>query len=224
MIEKFEKLLIGVLSLNFLVCHAQDVTESPTSTVKGATQIELATSYESFHDDNTKNVGYTVGSLLLLYGISDNVEIRFGTDLQQEYQLENKIRAHDIISGYTPLLLGVGADIIEEKGVWPQVTLIGDVFLHKTGGSDFKQDNLGVSLKTGFFHNLGQHQSAQLNYNVGAEFGNDHSSYLYTLAYLQNIGNIGGAYFELSGVLPMGYRAEHFWNVGFYFWYPPIYN
>jgi len=213
----FNKILFLTLFGNFLISYAQDITESPTSTVKGATQIELATTYESFREAGTKNVGYTVGSLLLLYGISDNTEIRLGTDLQQEFQLINKIRVDDIVSGYTPLMLGIGTDVISEKGTWPQVTLIGDIFFPKTGGNDFKQDNLGFLLKTGFFHNLGKNQNAQLNYNIGAEFGNDDLAYLYTMAYLQNVGSIGGAYFELTGDFPKDEGANHFWNAGFYF-------
>jgi len=219
MIEKFESILLTTVFVNFLVCYGQDITESPTSTLKGATQIELATTYESFKKGNIKNIGYTVGSLLALYGISDNTEIRFGTDLRQEYQLINKTRGDDIVSGYTPFMLGVGADVIAEKGIWPQVTLIGDVFFPRTGGNDFKQDNLGFSLRTGFFHNLGKNQNAQLNYNLGADFGNDDLTYVYAITYLQNIGTIGGAYFEVNGSLPDGSSPDHYASVAFY-WIP----
>jgi hypothetical protein len=55
--------------------------------------------------------------------------------------------------------LGIGADIIAEKGIWPQVTLIGDVFIPTPGGSDFRQDNLGVSLKKGYHLTLGKNQN-----------------------------------------------------------------
>lgn len=217
--HSFKIRLLLLFAGNFVICGAQDVTESPTSTVKGAIQIELASTYETFKEDNTKNVGYTVGSLLALYGLSDNVEIRLGTDLQQEFQKISKKRVQDINSGYTPLMLGVGADVIAENGIWPKVTLIGDVFFPRTGGNDYKQDNLGVSLKTGFFHNLGKNQNAQLNYNLGADFGNDDLAYVYAITYLQNIGSVGGAYLELNGILPNGFSPDHFASVAFY-WTP----
>ena len=198
---------------------AQDVIESPTSTVKGASQIEIASSYEVFKEGSEKSIGYTVGSLLYLYGVSDNVEIRLGMDFQQDGVRVNGRKPNSVESGYTPLQIGVGADLIEEKGIWPKISFIGDVFLPSTGGSDFKQDNLGFGLKAGFFHNLGKNQNAQLNYNLGADFGNDDLAYFYGITYLQNIGSIGGAYLELNGNLPDGFSPNHYISVAFY-WTP----
>lgn len=208
-----------VLFLVSGICIAQDVTESPTSTVKGAAQIEIASSYEFFKDGEEKNIGHTIGSFLVLYGLSDNVEIRLGMDFQQEGVRINKSWPNGVVSGYTPLQIGVGADVIAEKGIWPQVTLIGDLFIPSTGGNDFKQDNFGFGLKAGFFHNLGKNQNAQLNYNIGADFGNDDLAYIYAITYLQNIGSIGGAYIELNGNLPDGFSPSHFISAAFY-WTP----
>lgn len=194
-----------VLFLVSGICLAQDITESPTSTVKGAAQIEIASSYESFKEGNEKSVGYTMGSLLFLYGVSDNVEIRLGMNFQQDGIRINKQKPNNVMSGYTPLQIGVGADLIKEKGFLPKISFIGDVFIPSTGGTNFKQDNLGVALKAGFFHNLGKNKNAQLNYNVGVDLGNDDLAYIYAITYLQNIGSIGGAYLELNGNLPDGF-------------------
>jgi hypothetical protein len=201
------------------ICLAQDVTESPTSTIKGSAQIEIASSYEIFKEGEEKNVGHTVGSLLALYGVSDKVEIRLGMDFQQEGARNNGRWPNGVISGYTPLQIGVGADLIPEKGIWPQITFIGDIFIPTTGGTDFKQDNLGVGLKAGFFHNLGKSQNAQLNYNLGADFGNDDLTCGYAITYLQNIGSIGGAYLEVNGNLPDGFSPNHYLSAAFY-WTP----
>lgn len=201
------------------ICLAQDVTESPTSTVKGAVQIEIASSYESFREGNEKSIGYTAGSFLFLYGISDAVEIRLGTDFQQDAIRINGERPNSVFSGYTPIQVGIGADLIEEKGVFPKISFIGDVFIPSTGGTDFRQDNLGYGLKAGFYHNLGKNQNAQLNYNLGTDFGNDDLAYVYAITYLQNIGSIGGAYLELNGSLPDGFSPSHFISAAFY-WTP----
>lgn len=219
MFLKLRITFVMAVFINLFICHGQDVTESPTSTVKGAAQIEIASTYETFKDMNTANVSYTLGSLLVLYGISDNTEIRIGMDHQQEFQRVNKNKPNGIISGYTPLMLGIGADVIQEKGAWPQITLIGDIFLPATGGTDFKQDKLGVAMKAGFFHNLGPNQNAQLNYNLGADFGNDDLTYIYAITYLQNLGSIGGAYLEFNGNLPEGFSPNHYVSVAFY-WTP----
>lgn len=208
-----------VVFLFSAICLAQDATESPTSTVNGATQIEIASSFESFKEGNEKTIGYTIGSLLFLYGVSDHVEIRVGTDFQQEGIRMNGRKPSSVMSGYTPLQIGVGADVMVENGIWPQVTLIGDVFLPSTGGSDFKQDNLGVGFKAGFYHNLGKNQNAQLNYNLGVDFGNEDLAYVYAITYLQNLGSIGGAYLELNGNVSDGFSPSHFISVAFY-WTP----
>jgi len=207
--------LIGRWSVGF----AQDVTESPTSTVKGAAQIEIASSYEFFNQGDEKNVGHTVGSLLGLYGLSDEVEIRLGIDFLQEGVRRNGRWPQGVTSGYTPLQIGIGADLVDEKGILPKISFIGDVFIPTTGGSDFKQSNLGFALKAGFYHNLGPNQNAQLNYNIGADFGNDDWAYMYAITYLQNLGSIGGAYLELNGNSPNGFSLNHFISVAFY-WTP----
>lgn len=208
-----------VLFLVSSICLAQDVTESPTSTVKGATQIEIASSYESFKDGNEKNISNTIGSLLALYGVSDAVEIRLGMDFQQNGVRINRRKPLSVESGYTPLQLGIGADLIKEKGIFPKISFIGDLFIPSTGGSDFKLNNLGIGLKAGFFHNLGKQQKAQLNYNIGADFGNNDLAYIYAITYLKNIGSIGGAYLEVNGNIPKGFSPNHYISAAFY-WTP----
>ena len=156
---------------------------------------------------------------MALYGISDNVEIRLGMDFQQDGVRINRQKPNSVESGYTPLQIGVGADLIEEKGIWPKVSFIGDVFLPATGGNDFRQDKLGFGLKAGFYHNLGKNQNAQLNYNLGADFGNDDLAYIYAITYLQYIGCIGGAYLEFNGSLPDGFSPNHYISAAFY-WTP----
>jgi len=201
------------------MCLAQDVIESPTSTVKGAVQIEIASSYESFKEGNDKNIGYTAGSLLFLYGVSNDLEIRLGMDFQQDGIRINGQKPTSVQSGYTPLQIGVGADVVPEKGILPQISMIADVFIPSTGGTDFKQDKLGFALKTGFFHNLGKKKNAQLNYNLGVDFGNDDLTYVYGITYLKNIGTIGGLYGELHGNIPNGFSANHYISTAFY-WTP----
>lgn len=210
---------IILLTMSCTFSFTQDVIESPTSTVKGAAQIEIASSFETFKEGANKSTGYTAGSLLFLYGVSDDVEIRLGMDFQQDGVRMNGRKPKRVESGYTPLQVGIGADVIEEKGLLPKISFIGDVFLPSTGGTDFKQDKLGLALKAGFFHNLGPNQNAQLNYNLGADFGNDDLTYVYGITYLQNIGSIGGAYLELNGNLPNGFSPSHYISAAFY-WTP----
>lgn len=211
--------LWSVLVLVSGFCLAQDVTESPTSTLKGAAQIEIASSYETFKVGNAQNYSYTAASVLGLYGITDDVELRVGLDFIQDGVRINRQKPNSVLSGYTPLQIGLGADIISEKGMWPKITLIGDAFIPATGGTDFRVDNLGIALKVGFFHNLGPNQKAQLNYNIGADFGNDDLAYIYALTFLQNIGSIGGAYLELNGNFPNGFSPNHYVSAAFY-WTP----
>jgi len=212
-------LLWRVLFLVSGICLAQDVIESPTSTVKGTAQIEIASSYETFKEGNKKNTQYTAGSLLLLYGLTNAVELRLGIDFQQNGVRVNGRKPNSVERGYTPLQIGIGADLIEEKGIRPKISFIGDVFLPSTGGNDFKEKKLGFALKAGFYHNLWHQKNAQLNYNLGIDFGNANTAYVYGITYLQNIGKIGGAYLELNGNIPNGLSPNHYISTAFY-WTP----
>jgi hypothetical protein len=209
--------ILLLLSFSTVYVNAQDATESPTSTVKGSFQIELASGNESRHAGAVKNNLNTLISNQILYGISDDLELRLGLDFYEEVILINGVRQDGRLSGFSPLLLGLGFDILPEKGILPQITLIGDVFLPFTAGTDFKPMKTGIEFRTVFNHTLGQ--KASLLYNLGVRFGDDAAPYiyLYTVAYYLNLTDNFGFYTELFGDFHKGGQADHFGVFGLFY-------
>ncbi len=69
--------------------HAQDASESATSTLKGSVQLEFATSNESYLEGEIKSNINTLFSGVFLYGITDALELRMGLDFREEVVQEN---------------------------------------------------------------------------------------------------------------------------------------
>jgi hypothetical protein len=200
-----------------LVGHTQDAAESPTSTVKRSVQVEFATSHESYLQGELKNDLNTLFSGVFLYGISDHLELRAGIDFQEEILRIDGVKQPDRLSGFSPLLMGLGYDFLTEKGFRPQMTAIADVFLPFTSGSDFGPIDTSLALRSVFNHTLGA--DSNLIYNFGIILGADDEGniYLYTLTYYTNITNNFGFYTELFGDFHKGASANHFCDLGLFY-------
>ncbi len=197
-----------------LVTDRPDATESPTLVPKGYLQIETGAFFEESGNDTFKEKTTTFNTTLLRYGILENLELRVGWDFAETKTEINDTELDDIASGLSPLLLGAKIAVAEEKGLLPEIGIIGHVFLPFTAGKDFRPETTGVDFRFSFAHTLSKKSS--LSYNLGAEWGNDspEAAYIYTVAYGYSITNTFGIYAELYGDLPEDSSANHLWDAG----------
>ncbi|MFD1616068.1 transporter [Gelatiniphilus marinus] len=193
-----------------LITDRPDQTESSTVMSKGFLQIETGASYEAFESNNIKNEEFTFNTTLMRFGLLDNLELRLGWHF-----IEGKTTTlSNISSGFSPLLLGVKTGIAKENGCFPEIGLLGHLYLPFTASNDYKPGTTGVDFRFAFAHTLNKNSS--LSYNLGAAWGNDspEASYVYTISYGQSITNKLGAYAELYGDIPENNKANHFWDAG----------
>lgn len=198
-------------SLGPLVTDRPDVTESSSTVPAGYIQVETGSFYESFEENQIKTETYTYNTTLVRLGVSDNLEFRLGWDF-----VENRMSNLDnVLSGFNPLLLGAKVAITEEKGIIPEIALIGHIFLPFTAGNDYKPETTGVNFRFSLGHTLNENSS--LSYNLGARWVDDSSeaTYIYTIAYGIGLTEKLGFYAELYGDLPENNRAYHLWDAGF---------
>ena len=207
-----------IIVFPFFVCCGQDATESPTSTTKGTVQIEIASLYESFKEGNSTSSKQNLGSFLILYGLSDRLEARLGMDHQQEFVRIIREREKGSLHGFSPLVAGLGWDILSEKKFWPQFSLVTNISIPNTGGEEFKTNQLETVFKFVFNHTLSKKTS--LLYNFGVALGAE-GSYLYSMAYYTNFTNNFGVYAEISGDFPRASRGNHFWDAGLFYQLTP---
>ncbi|MGG5487627.1 transporter [Gaetbulibacter sp. PBL-D1] len=197
-----------------LVTDRPDATESSSTVGKGVLQFETGGIYESYENNSIKNENYTYNTMLIRYGILDNMELRLGWDFVEGISKVNGNKLDNITSGFSPLLLGMKVDITEENGLMPEIALIGHVFPVFSASTDYRPEHTGVDFRFSLSHTLSEKSS--LGYNIGVEWGNDSSeaTCVYTLAYGYSITDRFGIYAEVYGDLPEDHSANHYWDAG----------
>lgn len=196
-----------------LTTDRPDQTESPSPMPKGFIQIETGAFFESFKDNALKTEDFTYNSMLLRYGLLDNLELRLGYDYTNS---KTKFNGQETasINSFSPLLLGFKVGIAKENGALPEIGFLGHLNLPFSVKKEFRPQYTGVDFRFSFEHTLSEKSS--LAYNLGAAWENDspQAAYLYTLAYGYSITNKTGVYIELYGDFPERDKANHLWNTG----------
>lgn len=197
-----------------LITDRPDATEAPNTVGAGFLQFETGAFYTEDQDGDFTTKATTFNTMLIRYGILDNLELRVGwnfTETQFEFQgMENP----NVLSGLDPLLFGVKVGIAQEEGWKPQIGLIGHIFLPFTAATDYRPETTAVDFRFAFAHTLSDR--ASLSYNIGAQWGDDspEAAYVYTIAYGYAITESFGCYAELYGDLPEDSGPNHLWDAG----------
>ena len=198
-----------------IVTDRPDATEASSTVGKGTLQIETGGIFESFEESNVKSESYTYNTMLVRYGLLDNLELRLGWNFIESATKVNGNKLDNVASGLSPLLLGVKLDIAEEKDGMPEVALIGHVFPIFSASTDFRPETTGIDFRFSLSHTLSEKSS--IGYNIGAQWGNDspEAAGIYTVAYGYSLSDKFGFYAELYGDLPEDSSANHYWDAGF---------
>lgn len=201
-------------SMGALVTDRPDATEASSTVGKGVLQIETGGLYETFEDNNVKSENYVYNTMLIRYGILNNVEVRLGWNFIEGITKINGTKIDNVMSGLSPLLLGLKIDIAQEKGAMPEIAIIGHVFPTFSASADYKPQYTGTDFRLSLSHTLSEKSS--LGYNIGAQWGNDspEAAAIYTLAYGYSLTDKFGMYGELYGDLPEDSSANHYWDAG----------
>ncbi|WP_452225573.1 transporter [Lacinutrix chionoecetis] len=200
-------------TLDALVTDRPDATESPTAMPNGFLQVETGAFYESFEDNNFKTEDFTYNTMLVRYGLLNNLELRLGYNYTNS---KTKFNGNEITSfnSFSPLLLGFKTTIAQENGAMPEIGFLGHLNLPFSVKKEIRPETTGVDFRFSFAHTLSEKSS--LSYNLGAIWENDNpeAAYLYTIAYGYSINQKFGAYLELYGDFPENNKANHLWDAG----------
>ncbi|NND64208.1 MAG: transporter [Flavobacteriaceae bacterium] len=200
-----------------LITDRPDATEASTTVPKGSIQIETGAFFTSFEENEIKEEVIGYNTTLVRWGVLENFEFRLGWNFEETRTTVNGMKLDDVQSGFSPLLAGMKVNITEEKGLLPEIALIGHMFFPFSASSDYRPETTAVDFRFSLSHSLSERSS--IGYNVGAQWGDDSSqaAYIYTLAYGYSITETFGFYAELYGDLPEDNKANHFWDAGFTF-------
>jgi hypothetical protein len=201
-------------ALGALVTDRPDATEASSTVGKGILQFETGGFYETFEENNIKLEDYTFNTMLIRYGLLDNLELRLGWNFVEGVTTVNGNKLDNVMSGLSPLLLGMKIDIAEENGAMPEIAIIGHVFPVFSASTDYRPEYTGIDFRLSLSHTLNDNSS--LGYNIGAQWGDDslEAAAIYTIAYGHSITSKFGMYAELYGDLPEDSSANHYWDAG----------
>jgi hypothetical protein len=197
-----------------MVTDRPDATESSSTVPLHALQIETGGYFESFKEGNVKSETIGYNTTLLRFGLLRNLEIRVGWNFEEGRTTVNRERLQDITSGFSPLLLGMKVEITEEKGLRPEIALLGHLMLPFLASTEYRPETTGVDFRFSFGHTVSERSS--IGYNLGAQWGGDspEANFVYTLAYGYSISEKMGLYAEVYGDFPENNSANHFWDAG----------
>jgi len=197
-----------------LVTDRPDQTESPTVVPKGFLQVETGAFFEDIGDGGITAKAYTFNTTLLRYGLLDNLELRLGWDFTEVTTQANGVDLANVASGLSPLLIGFKIGVTQEKGLLPEIGLLGAIFAPFSAGNDFKTDNTGADFRFSFAYTLSDKSS--LSYNLGVQWDGElpEVAYAYTLVYGYAFTDKFGGYAEIYGDFPENSSANHNWDAG----------
>lgn len=200
--------------LGAIVTDRPDATEASSTVGKGILQFETGGLYETYETNNTKFENYTYNTMLIRYGILDNLEFRLGWNFIEGVTKVGGNKLDNVMSGLSPLLLGAKIDIAEENGCMPEIALIGHVFPVFSASKDYRPEYTGIDFRLSLSHTLSENSS--LGYNIGAQWGDDslEAAAIYTIAYGYSFNDKFGMYAELYGDMPEDSSANHYWDAG----------
>lgn len=199
-------------ALEELVTDRPDETESPSVVPKGSFQSGIA--YEEWEYSAVTEKEWTWNTTLLRYGLMENLELRLGTDVVQFREELAGTTLQRFETGFKPLLIGAKLAIAEEKGILPETGLLVHALLPFAASEQYRPDETGFDLRFAFSHTI--NENAEIAYNLGAEWHDDHSRpvYIYTLAFEHDLSDKWGLFVEVYGDIESRESPEHFWDGG----------
>jgi hypothetical protein len=205
-----------------IVTDRPDQTEAPSLVPKGGLQIETGFIYEQDDNENVHNRNITYNTTLVKYGVNQNFELR----LISEYLGERTLLDKEILSdekGISPMALGVKIRLADERGIWPQASLIGHINV-RTGSRAFTPKYTAADFRFTFAHTLSDKFS--LSYNAGAEWSGDEESpeaiFLYTASVGYIVTSKVGAFIETYSFFPEGEKADNRLDAGLTYKFSPV--
>jgi len=198
-----------------IITDRPDQTESSALVPKLFLQVETGALYETLELHNIKSKTTTFNTTLLRYGLLDNLELRVGfsnSEIKQEFNGNN---LSDVVSGFSPLSIGVKIGVTGEKGLLPEIAFLSHINFPFLASQDFKTKSTSIDFRFSFAHTLSEKSS--LGYNIGMFWDGDitTANYIYTIAYGYSISEKVGTFLEIYGDLPEDSHFNHLWDAGF---------
>lgn len=197
------------------------VTDRPTASIspnlvgKGFFQIETGVIYLNRKDNSSTLKNLSLATTLLRYGILPNLELRLESSYESTKIHYNEINSDSSYSGMGPLAASFKVFVCEEKGIRPQLAIIGAVVLRHLGHDSYKPTFSYPIGKLAASHTLSKRWS--LGYNIGFAYDGETADgfFVYSLFTGYAITSKLWTFVELYGNFDNGNFPNHKLDGGF---------
>jgi hypothetical protein len=196
-----------------------DQSNTPLLIPKGALQIETGFMVESENSTTATKRNYTYNNTLLKYGINEHFEMRFnalylGTSTSSDITTAR---------GLGPVSIGMKIKLADERGIWPQTSIISHVNL-RSGDTKFKPSYTSNDMTLACAHKINERLS--VTYNAGVKWDGESpvATSLYALSFAFNITGKLSAFAESYGFFPEKSKSEHRMDAGITYKINPLFQ
>ncbi|WP_210465178.1 transporter [Rufibacter roseolus] len=196
-----------------------DQTESSSVVPLGTLQVESGFFWQVERRKGQKITDVLYPTVLLRVGLLERMELRFITEYCKSTLIND--RGATSKRGLNAMAVGTKIYITEEKGLIPEISLLGHLTL-PSGSSEFRPTYVAPDFRLSLSHTLTN--SLCLGYNLGYHWdgGTPEGTGIYTLSLAADISERSGAYVEVFGDKPEKGSWCHSADAGFTF--SPRYN
>lgn len=152
-------------------------TDRPTVSVgsyivpKGTFQIETGIIYINRNDQTDRIENWSYATTLLRYGVLDNFEVRLGSSYESTNVYVKETQEDSTYSGIGPLAAGFKITIVHEKGIRPELAIVGSIIFRHVGHESYAPTfSYPIGLLTAT-HNLSKRFA--LGYNIGFAYSGE---------------------------------------------------
>ena len=192
-----------------------DQTESPSVVPLKSYQFEAGVVFEKTARDGSTTKNYSYPSVLMRYGVLNNLELRMQVENTNETTEENGLSTSK--KGINPVSLGFKINACDENGLRPAIGFEISFALPNLASKDFKNNFTGTNILLAMQNSITDKFSA--GYNLGASWDGNTAepTFFYTLSLGYEFTKRISGFAEVYGFMPEKTRADHRFDFGLSF-------
>jgi hypothetical protein len=183
----------------------------PAILTKKSLQIEDGIQYEDYFNGLIHNKNYMFSSLLLRYGVLNNVEVRVQSDYVYNTEVAN---VTSTTKGLDPITLGSKIKLAEQRKLLPNISLLLNVTLPFTGKKEFRPDKFAPSVYILMSNDITEKINVCYNYGLSWDGSSSAPTHFYALCLGANLNRRWSAFMEGYGYSSQSANPDFYIDAG----------